>query len=135
MTQLHKTCNLGAPRLKRFLAAASVSQEEHVNPESKSLIFLLFSQYFCFHSTGARLFKSNMSRILHHKSPCEVLHSVPHVSRMPTIQTPPHAQILNPPKSRQEMPSSVEQNAFDRPPLALSPSLCSLSLLPPSSAE
>ena len=39
---------------------------------------------------------------------------------MPTIQTPPHAQILNPPKSRQEMPSSVEQNAFDRPPLALS---------------
>lgn len=127
MTQLHKTCNLGAPRLKRFLATSSVSQEEHVNPESKSLFFLLFSKYFCFHSTGARLFKSNMSRILHHKSPCEVLHSVPHVSRMPTIQTPPHAQILNPPKSRQEMPSSVEQNAFDRPPLALSPSLCSLS--------
>lgn len=135
MTQLHKTCNLGAPRLKRFLATSSVSQEEHVNPESKSLFFLLFSKYFCFHSTGARLFKSNMNRILHHKSPCEVLHSVPHVSRMPTIQTPPHAQILNPPKSRQEMPSSVEQNAFDRPPLALSPSLCSLSLLPPSSAE
>lgn len=42
MTQLHKTCNLGAPRLKRFLATSSVSQEEHVNPESKSLFFCFF---------------------------------------------------------------------------------------------
>lgn len=44
---------------------------------------------------------------------------------MQSIQTPPYAWMPNPPKSRQEMPSSVELNAFDRPLLlflwALSP--------------
>ncbi len=83
--------------------------------------------YIHFHSSHIWIYgyRRMVIQIKHVQNPTKVLLSTLSLSPHAGYTNTPHAQILNPPKSRQEMPSSVEQNAFDRPPLLF------LSLLSP----
>lgn len=134
MTQLHKTCNLGAPRLKRFLAASSVSQEEHVNPESKSLFFCFFLNTSVFIPLEHVYSNQTWAESSIIKVPVKSCTLSPTSPACRPYKHPPTHKYLILPNPDRKCPRQWSRMLLTDPRLLFLPR-SALSLLPPSSAE